>query len=71
MSFSCYIILFHTLLIVFIYFHIGKLYIREPLAQSAFSDIFLNYTFCLAGAAAIGYVPSKIIRKRQQTGVYK
>ena len=42
--------------------------LREPLAPSAFHDIFVNYTFCFGGVAAIAYVPSRIKRQRQQTG---
>lgn len=55
-----------TMLLVFGY--IGLTGLREPLAPSAFHDIFVNYTFCFGGVAAIAYVPSRIKRQRQQTG---
>lgn len=55
-----------TMLLVFGYIWLSGF--REPLAQSAFRDIFINYTFCFGGAAAIGYVPARIKRQMQQTG---
>jgi len=51
-----------TLLLVFGY--IGLTGLREPLASSAYRDIFINYTIGYAAASLVGWIKTRIRPKK-------
>ena len=53
-----------TLLLVFGY--IGLTGLREPLASSAYRDIFINYTIGYAAASVVGWIKTRIRPKKTE-----
>lgn len=53
-----------TLLLAFVYVWTAGL--REPLAASAYRDIFINYTIGYTAASAVGWIKTRITRKNTE-----